>query len=134
MPRRCIGNRRNGDGVVKGNQPSAVFSGKAEQIDIGECSWGKNPVRIEAVGITQRNGVRPKGMFWNCHGGGEPTRDLPHRQTPGIGWLGHYPNAAILRDWASRPAERSIFRHPGVGRFVMHMRCVKERDQQIDIE
>ncbi len=130
----CLGHCRQSDGTVKSNQSTAVFLGQAEQIDIGQSSWCKNPLRIEAAGIAQRNGIRPKGMFRNSHRGREPARNLRHRQTAGIAWLGHHANAAILRDGASRPAERPILRHPGVGRFVMHMRCVEERDQQVDIQ
>lgn len=73
-------------------------------------------------------------MLWNIHGSRKAARDFRDRKVAGIILMGHHSHAAILCNWTRRPATRPVLRHPGMRRFVMDVRGVKERDEEIDIK
>ena len=90
--------------------------------------------RVEQRLIPQRDVVRPELIPGAFAKPAKPRDQLGRARDGSLGRIGEHPNEPVLGHRTGGPSPRAVVGEPVVGRLVMDMVGIKERDEQIDVE
>jgi hypothetical protein len=120
---------------IEGREASSVRDRQREQINVGYLAMPLNMLPSEASTIAHARRIGPKQMIVFRAETRETRGRIGHRRArTRVGRIGEDPDQGVFRERASRPFVLAVEPEPYVRRFMMDMRRIKQRDQDVDVE